>query len=148
MSTNETVGFVPESGGRGTINLLWSCLSTWFICLSAIFHMNIPAPEDSNYLRKLRQTGSVIFEAFLPEIIAAIAYTQRTNAERLLADMRNLHRNFYLPIAHMAGTEVETESRSHTIKTFRSTAIGNWTSSHSFYCVMGGFTIKPPESTK
>jgi len=30
-----TVGWVPEPAGRGTMSLLWSCLSTLFICVTA-----------------------------------------------------------------------------------------------------------------
>jgi hypothetical protein len=148
MSTNGTVGFMPESGGRGTLSLIWTCLSTWFICLWVIFHINIPAPKNSSLVRSLRQTGFMIYGAFIPEYIVTIAYTQRQNAERLSVDVRNLQRTFYLPIPQITSTEVELNSRRHAIKTFRSISIENWTSAHSFYCVMGGFTINPPNSTK
>jgi hypothetical protein len=148
MSANETVGFVLESGGRGTISLIWSCLSTWFISLWVIFHINIPDPQESNFVRTLRQAGFMIFGAFAPEFIAAIAYTQKQNAERLLVNVRNLHKILYFPLPQTTGTEAEIKSRKRAMATFRSTGIEHWTLTHSFYCIMGGFTIFPPESPK
>lgn len=45
MSAGGKFGFIREPNGRGTIDLLWSCLFTWILCLWAVFHINIPSIE-------------------------------------------------------------------------------------------------------
>lgn len=90
----------------------------------------------------------MIFGAFALEFIAAIAYTQKQNAERLLVNVWNLHKILYFPLLQTTGTEAEIKSRKRAMATFRSTEIEYWTLTHSFYCIIGGFTIFPLESPK
>ncbi|KFY95219.1 hypothetical protein V500_02896 [Pseudogymnoascus sp. VKM F-4518 (FW-2643)] len=152
MSNITTVAFVPDGSDRGTISLIWSCLSTWFICLWVIFHINIPAPEDSNLKRIFRQIGFMAFGALAPEYIAAMAYTQRQEAKKLHAQSQNLIEiigsTTNSPVPQRADTDAENQARQTTAETFSRKQVKNWTMKHSWYCVMGGFTITPPEATK
>lgn len=152
MSNITTVAFVPEGRGRGTIGVIWSCLSTWFICLWVIFHINIPGPRDSNLKRTFRQIGFIVFGALAPEYIAAIVYTQGQEAKKLQAETRNLCKTINSDtdslVPQRTDTDAEKQARKTAPETFRSELIENWTIKHSWYCVMGGFTITPPESTK
>src|ERR1700712_277358 len=41
------VGWVSSPNGRGTIDILWSCLFTGFLCSWSMLCLNIPSSEDT-----------------------------------------------------------------------------------------------------
>lgn len=94
----------------------------------------------------------MVFGALAPEYIAAMAYTQRQEVKKLQAETQNLRDTIELdtnlPVPQRTDTDAENQARQIATETFRSKSIENWTIKHCWYCVMGGFTITPPESTK
>jgi hypothetical protein len=90
----------------------------------------------------------MVFGTLAPEFVAAIAYTQRRNAQGLLQDYRDHHKAFYFPMPQIAGTEIEQKCAKCALESFRSKPVEQWTLTHSFYCLMGGFVICPPGSDK
>lgn len=47
-NSTETVGWVSGPDGRGTLNLIWTCISTLFICLWTSWHLDYAADHDSS----------------------------------------------------------------------------------------------------
>lgn len=81
-------GWVDGCDKRGTLDLLWSCLSTLFICLWIMVHLNLPATHESywdNFLRKLRW---FVMAALLPEVLLLAAGGQWASAKRSTTNMR------------------------------------------------------------
>ena len=86
-ASNGHLGFVPEPGDtvQGTISILYSCLSTLYICTWSSLHMNIP-PENfpaggwpiAKLLLMMAATTS-------PELILLVSLKERRNATRMLA---------------------------------------------------------------
>lgn len=75
---------------RGTIDIVWGCLSTLFVCVWASLHLNIPAATDSmttHTLRKLKWMGVAVV---LPELVASIAIVQWIGARKVASEMRDL----------------------------------------------------------
>src|SRR5579862_736635 len=123
-SDNATVvlqGWTPESGGRGTWALLWSCLSTIFVCLWVAMHMNIPAAKDSRAKKYWRRFVWLVIGAFAPEWVSWMAVDQWMAARYTIKKIRELGHDwtkaqaFYL---NMGGFVFKT--RDGTVKTLDS----------------------------
>ena len=83
-------GWTPQPDGRGTMDIIWSCAFTMFLCSWAILCLNVPAPDDTRmeiFHRRLWLTAL----AFLgPEYILQIALGQWMSARRSVRDFRAL----------------------------------------------------------
>ncbi len=84
--TNESqmTGWTAEPNARGTIGLLWSCLSTLIICTWTVQHLSLPAEKRSNtatqvVLRKLKWTFCTLI---CPEYLAGHAFVEYMNVRR------------------------------------------------------------------
>ena len=79
--SDKLVGFVPESPGRGTLTLLWTCLLTTFLCTWAVNHPRVDKRKRFRVLHKLALT----LKAFIaPEVIAVEGAQEWTQARRLV----------------------------------------------------------------
>ncbi|KAH8585642.1 hypothetical protein B0O99DRAFT_126286 [Bisporella sp. PMI_857] len=81
-------GWQQEPNDRGTISLVWSCLTTLFICVWAALHNNVPSKNDSsakNFSRKLKWTFVSIIA---PEMITAGAFLQWRSARQFAQHMK------------------------------------------------------------
>lgn len=65
-------GWVPEPQGRGTWSILWSCLSTIFICTWSALHLNVPKHHGRWYLF-FRKIKWMLIAAAAPEVILAMS---------------------------------------------------------------------------
>ncbi|KAK9422155.1 hypothetical protein SUNI508_05163 [Seiridium unicorne] len=122
MSNITMFGWVSDPDGRGTFGIIQSCVITLALCIYTALHLNIPsidAPQRSKYLTKVKW---VIFGMFAPELVVCIAWNQNRQVKALGEDLKKIFK------------EVEeknpVDKRKH-----------EWTRVHSFYAVMGGFTV-------
>ena len=44
----EFVTWQESPNGRGTMDIIWSCLFTVFICVWTAVHLNVPAPTETD----------------------------------------------------------------------------------------------------
>lgn len=118
----QSVGFVEEPTGRGTLNIVWTCLTVIVLNTWTILHLNIPPEEWRTwriYLHKLRWAATAVF---IPEGILAIAFTQWQHAHSTIPEMRQflpawtLQHGFY---SEMGGFKVvdETTGQKYTFRT-------------------------------
>lgn len=89
-STNLTVGWTPAPSHRGTINLLWSCLSTVFLCTWTVLCLNVPARDDSFWVQIQRKAKWSLIAVFGPEILVSFAIGQWASARRSVAAFQEL----------------------------------------------------------
>ena len=77
------VSFVAEPSRRGTLPLLYSCLSSLMLCVWTALHLNLPAPTDTyaSYVRRYVKWSAVA--VFCPEILLWIAWRQFNSARSL-----------------------------------------------------------------
>ncbi|KAH9436465.1 hypothetical protein MCOR02_000139 [Pyricularia oryzae] len=97
------VGWVPPPRGRGTINILWSCLSVLLICSYKCLHLNIAAadeleagwhkvfgipywPERPKLRCLLRKFKWMVVIILAPEIGVGMAATQYFEARQDVAE--------------------------------------------------------------
>ena len=111
-------GFVPEPHGCGTFNILWTCLTTLFLCTWTVQHLNIPNPKDSRLKKLLRKVGWMIFTAIAPEYTTVNALYQYVQARRSVATVKA-----------QFGYEW-------------------WTMMHTYYALMGGLVVQSADGTR
>jgi hypothetical protein len=75
--------FMKEPSTRGTIGLIYSCLTTLFLCAWTAVHLNVP-PSGSLIRSTTHRLIWMILAAFLPEFVIWRALRQWTAARQLL----------------------------------------------------------------
>lgn len=101
-TSSATEGWVSSPNGRGTIDILWGCLITTFLCTWTSLHLNIPAPRESHLQRRLRRFRWMIQAFIAPELVVGLATGQKIEARRSVSlwkdsgyDMWTIHHGFY-----------------------------------------------------
>ncbi|KAJ8606775.1 hypothetical protein MRB53_040701 [Persea americana] len=114
--------FVTSPDVRGTLDILWLCLSTLLLCTYSIQHLTLPPQcrpqtmmQKYRVLRNtyLRNVTWMLLTLFFPELIWSMAWTERRAAYRNAKQMRSS--------ADADGVE--------------------WSPSHSYLANMGGFIV-------
>ncbi|RBR21865.1 uncharacterized protein FIESC28_04708 [Fusarium coffeatum] len=72
-TTDDTVGWQKGPMDRGTVTLIWGCVTTIFACSWTILHLNVPALTDSAWTRILRKTKWMAITIIFPEFILSKA---------------------------------------------------------------------------
>jgi hypothetical protein len=123
----DIVNYVSSPNTRGTIDILWSCLATLFLCTWSVQHPNVPVLQRPHtalgkvikhcymFLRKMK---GMLATLLAPELLLAIAISDHSSAvvHASAAIQRGLD-----------GIE--------------------WSLTHAFYANMGGFVIQFTEDT-
>src|SRR5277367_1176358 len=87
---NLRVGWTQSPNRRGTINLLWSCLFTVFLCTWTVLCLNVPARDDGFWVQIRRKARWSLIAVFGPEFLVSFAIGQWTSARRSVAAFREL----------------------------------------------------------
>lgn len=87
---NDTLehGWVPEPTGRGTWTILWTCLSTIFICTWAVLHLDVPIREHGQAYRSVRKIRHMFGITIAPELYLATAADEFFGAQALTKLLR------------------------------------------------------------
>ncbi|KFY91552.1 hypothetical protein V500_04620 [Pseudogymnoascus sp. VKM F-4518 (FW-2643)] len=75
-ATSERLGWTDTPNARGSIDILYTCLSTIFLCSWTVLHLNIPSSSDTPkkiFLRKIKWMAIAII---VPEFVTALAFNQ------------------------------------------------------------------------
>jgi hypothetical protein len=89
------VGWVGACNERGSLDLVWSCLSTLFICLWVMLHLNVPSAREPQRYVVLRKLRWFILAILMPETLLLASGGQWASAHRSKADMKGLgHANW------------------------------------------------------
>jgi hypothetical protein len=84
------VGWAQGANHRGTIDLLWSCLFTVFLCTWTVLSLNLPSRDDGFWVQMRRKTRWALIAIFGPEILVSFAIGQWSAARRSVAAFREL----------------------------------------------------------
>ncbi|KAJ5425570.1 hypothetical protein N7465_000640 [Penicillium sp. CMV-2018d] len=119
----ETASFVSSPNTRGTLDIVWSCLSVIGLCTWSILHLNVPiqstpSTKRQKYLRTLRRFSSklkwVMINIVAPEWAFGRAYSDVSSVRMLKARFAEIQDRDGVP----------------------------WSDSHIHYANMGGFPIQ------
>ena len=89
-TTSPDHGWVSSPNVRGTMGIIWPCLSTLGLCLWSMVHLNVPAARDTNLTIILRKLRWLLVGLLAPELVMMFAFAQRTSAEQSVVDMTAL----------------------------------------------------------
>lgn len=84
-TTKLTHGWVNSPDGRGTIDIIWSCLVTIFLCSWSVLFLNVPRKPGQRHFLATKLLW-VAFTIFLPEVSAAFAQQQWISAYQSVSD--------------------------------------------------------------
>ena len=90
MNNSVIYGWVSQPNGRGTLDIVWSCLSTIFFCSWSVLCLNIPAPGESESRQIARKLKWMILAIIFPELVLYAAYMQSISARRSVERFRKL----------------------------------------------------------
>ena len=81
-STDEQLGWVDSPNGRGTIDIVWGCIPTIFLCIWTVLTLNVPAPDTTFRAFTLTKMKWAIIALFGPEWLSGMAGAQWSIARR------------------------------------------------------------------
>ncbi|KAL8396770.1 hypothetical protein RB594_003740 [Gaeumannomyces avenae] len=149
------VGWVPPPRGRGTINIIWSCLTVLLICSYKCLHLNIPHedeleagwhklwgaipywPERPALRRLLRKVKWMAITIIAPEFVAGVAAFELQQARKDLADAKKRAPDFAKWLRER--DELRRWGESGHNPPDSQPRNSELTLSHAFYARMGGF---------
>lgn len=123
--------YVPTPSGRGTIDLITSCLFTLWPCIWTALHLNVPSSTRSWSRCFLRKLEWAICATIIPEYVLSIALSQ-LRAAREISSFKN-----------RIVAEKAEQTHHPTCPTISSDQIKeDWTVEHGFFAIMGGFALR------
>ena len=81
-------GWVSQPNQRGTLDIVWSCVSTLAICCWTMVHLNIPAKFDTRLVQFFRKARWLTLAVLAPELLMLFACGQWASAQRSVAEMK------------------------------------------------------------
>ncbi|KAF7865561.1 uncharacterized protein EAF02_009984 [Botrytis sinoallii] len=76
LENDIATGWVSGPNGRGTWDLLYSCLCTLLACVYTAIHLNIPPEGEGKTAGYGRKVKWILIALFAPEIVAYTAFEQ------------------------------------------------------------------------
>lgn len=67
--SDQRIGFQPGATHRGTLNIIWACCSTMFICVYVAMHTDVPSAHHGFWRRMLQKTGWMLVGLAAPEVV-------------------------------------------------------------------------------
>jgi len=74
--------WVVQPNQRGTIDIIWSCVTTLAICCWVMLHLNLPARTDSQWTLFVRKARWLVLALLAPELVMLFACGQWASAKR------------------------------------------------------------------
>lgn len=130
----ESVNYVSSPGVRGTVDILWSCLSTLFLCTWTILHLNVPEQRhgrDPGWRGDLKwklkgfvcSLKWMLITLFAPEFVLYFATGQLNGAMKDVKNMKEFAEEDGVPFglthaffANMGGYTVRILPRPSTVE--------------------------------
>jgi hypothetical protein len=137
-------GWVSGPDGRGTLDILWTCLVTLCLGSWSILFLNIPA-ESSGRTGFFKTKGRwMVMVLLFPEMITALAAEQWRSARQSVEDFRKLETKWEDMVKY--GSPSITEEEAERIQTnLGRVKASPWSMRHAFFADMGGITLKCPD---
>lgn len=120
LEESSTTHFVKSSDVRGTLEIVWPCLTTLVVCVYKVLKPNLPDPRDKHRhpsaMRTLKAVGLAIMILLAPEVVVLESIFELLDAHRT----RKM-------LAKAAGNDKQS-----------------WSLTQAFYVNMGGYVIRCP----
>lgn len=81
-----TRGWTPSASGRGTIDIVWSCAITMFLCSWSLLCLQVPSEKDTRFKILWRRLWLTFLCALGPEFTFQLAMGQWSSAQQSVRD--------------------------------------------------------------
>ncbi|KAF9008016.1 hypothetical protein BDQ17DRAFT_1237610 [Cyathus striatus] len=85
---------------RSILDIIWSCLSTLFLCTWVSVHPNMPSPGDEWWKILWRRLKTMYWALMTPELVLTWAVRQLIGARKILNDYEHLHPDWSMKHVH------------------------------------------------
>ena len=134
-------GWTPQPDGRGTLDIIWSCVITMSLCSWSVLCMNLPAQKETRLHILWRKLALTALGVLCPEIIFELALGQWLSARHSLTDINALGPRDRLRKDKWHASRKMGSIFSKETQTEDSSARGRWTIKDAFFADMGGFVL-------
>jgi hypothetical protein len=145
--------YQPSPPGRGTVQLLSTCIITLVLCIWTAIHMNVPGRKERGKWTRLGNKALwALLALFAPEMVVWRAFVQRQSASKLrdacnkilLLEQGEQHSAEAQQEENEGQVEVTTDVERNGGKA-TDTKKGRWSLSLGYFGVMGGFEVEHPK---
>ena len=84
----ETTSWTAGPNGRGTFQLITSCVLTLTVCVWSALHLNVPTQNSTLRQRIIRRTKWILLGIFAPELVVSTAFAQYLTARWLYREIQ------------------------------------------------------------
>lgn len=88
-SSGQRLGWTSEPNERGTMGIIWSCISVLIACVFTVLHHNVPARTDSYRTFLFRKIRWATLAVCTPELLTLFAIMQWNAANISVREMRS-----------------------------------------------------------
>ena len=134
-------GWTSQPDGRGTLDIIWSCVLTMSLCSWSVLCMNFPAQKETRLQILWRKLALTALGVLCPEIIFELALGQWLSARRSMTDINALDSTDRLRKDKWHASRKIKSIFSKETQTEDSPARGRWTIKDAFFADMGGFVL-------
>jgi len=132
-----------QPNGRGTLDILQSCLITIILCSWSVLFLNVPSEHDGLWDSLQIKARWMLFSIIFPEVLIGIAIEQWKSACQSIDDFVRLKGQWEAD--QSSSQSIEERSRaSLNLQRWKSAP---WTMRHGFFADMGGIILKFPDET-
>ncbi|KAK4547271.1 hypothetical protein LTR36_000926 [Oleoguttula mirabilis] len=141
-STTTVTGWQSSPNGRGTLDIIQSCVTTIFLCTYTALYLNV-RPRFGAWSTFLYKLKWVLFTLFCPEVVAGLAIEQWRSARQSAQEFAKLREQ------RERSRDQARADHSDSLEALERLVCelqeSPWTSKHAFLADMGGVQIDFPD---
>ena len=141
QDSNIKQGWTPQPDGRGTLDIIWSCVITICLCSWSILCMNLPGPNESRIQILWRKLSLTLLGVLCPEIIFELALGQWLSARQSVIDFNASNFGERLDEDRWYKSKGIKSLLNKRTRAEDSRAQTRWTMKDAFFADMGGFIL-------
>jgi hypothetical protein len=139
--SNLAHGWVYEPNGRGTFDILQSCLVTTFLCSWSALFLNVPAERKRSLAFVVHKARWMLFAVAFPEVLTGMAAEQWRSACQSVEDFSRLEKHWESASQLYQPSEYISQVNDNLCRLKSSP----WTMRHAFFADMGGLLLDCPD---
>lgn len=146
VSSNSSTkqGWTAQPDGRGTLDVLYSCGLTMFLCSWSILCLNVPSKNENTFQILWRKTSLAALGILCPELIFEVAFGQWLSARQSVRDMNSIasgpakDKGSKFDWAKKISAKSRSSKPEHVVSGRENET---WTMKKAFFTDMGGFIL-------
>lgn len=135
-------GWVGGPDGRGTLDIVWGCIITTFLCSWSTLFLNVPGERGPGHFHFLLYKARwMAFTIFFPEMLTGLAAEQWRSARQSVEDFIELQKEWET-VQDEASQDNPPAAILENLKRIREAP---WHMRHAFFADVGGILLSFPD---